>query len=250
MASVQQFLGKPATDVPFSPPSARGEADTPVAGGGGACALHASSGHEQREAFVKQPAPASHDRSSGLAAKGRRLCRFLHRDLGYLFFGVTLAYAASGLALNHLHDWNPNYSISRQETRVAALPPEQHFTRDDAANLLSRAGVDQPYLKHYAPAPDQVRIFFQNGTATFNRSTGLLVVESLKRRPLLHTFNKLHYNPGRWWTWFADVFCVALLIIAISGLFLLRGYHGIARRGGVLVVIGILFPAILVILYL
>ena len=133
---------------------------------------------------------------------------------------------------------------------MAALAPDQHFTRDDAADLLRRAGVDQPYLKHYAPTPDQVRIFFQNGNATLTRSTGLLVVESLQRRPLLYTFNKLHYNPGRWWTWFADAFCAALVIIAISGLFLLRGYHGLARRGGVLVLIGILVPVILVILYL
>ena len=95
-----------------------------------------------------------------------------------------------------------------------------------------------------------MKIFFTGGSVVLDRATGKLVVETLKRRPLLHTFNRLHYNPGRWWTWFADTYCVALLLLAISGLFLLRGHHGITRRGGVLTLIGIVVPAILVLCYL
>jgi uncharacterized protein len=179
----------------------------------------------------------------------RKWCRILHRDIGYLFFGVTVAYCISGLALNHLKDWNPNYSISRQESTVTAPAPDQPFMRTNALSALTQAGVRSKYLNHYAPAPGQVRIFFEGGNATLDRASGQLVVESVHRRPVLYLFNKLHYNPGRWWTWFADVFSAALLVVAITGLFLLRGRHGITRRGGVLVVIGILIPTVLVLLY-
>jgi len=179
----------------------------------------------------------------------RRVCRFLHRDLGYLFFGATVAYCVSGLALNHLRDWNPNYTISRRESTVSVPASDQPFKKPDALNVLAQAGVRNKYLNHYSPAPGQLRIFFEGGTATVTRESGAVVVEMTTRRPLLYTFNKLHYNPGRWWTWFADVFTAALLVVAITGLFLLRGRQGITRRGGVLVILGIVIPAVLVLLY-
>ena len=179
----------------------------------------------------------------------RKWCHVLHRDLGYLFFGATVVYSISGVALDHRNDWNSNYSITRRELTVApAGRPD--FTRQDATNLLAQAGVEGVYQKHYSPAEGVVKVFFEGGSVVWERDTGRVVVETLRRRPFLATFNRLHYNPGHWWTWFADTYCVALLLLACSGLFLLRGHHGVARRGGVLVLIGILVPTILVLCYL
>ena len=42
----------------------------------------------------------------------RKWSRILHRDIGYFFIGTTLIYAISGIALNHMSDWNPNYSVT------------------------------------------------------------------------------------------------------------------------------------------
>jgi hypothetical protein len=180
----------------------------------------------------------------------RQWFHVIHRDLGYLFFGATVVYAVSGLALNHRNNWNPNYSISRHEITIPVTDPERNFTRQDATNLLALATVEGAYQKHYSPVEGQVKIFFEGGSVVLQRESGKAVVETFKRRPLLHTFNRLHFNPGRWWTWFADSYCAALLLLAVSGLFLLRGYHGITRRGGVLVAIGILVPVGLVYFYL
>jgi hypothetical protein len=180
----------------------------------------------------------------------RKWCRIVHRDLGYLFFGVTVAYCVSGLALNHVRNWNPNYSVAREERAVAAPGLEKHLTKADVKDLLAQAGVQGAYQSHYSPAEGQLKVFFEGGNAVLDQASGKLVIESLHRRPLLNTFNRLHLNPGRWWTWFADVFTVALLVVAISGLFLLRGHHGITRRGGLLVLIGIAIPTVLVLHYL
>ena len=125
------------------------------------------------------PGPASPGAGERFVTQFRRLCRFLHRDLGYLFFGATIAYCVSGLALNHLSDWNPNYSISRQESTVAVAGPDQSFAKADALTLLAQAGVRNKYLNHYSPAAGQVRIFFEGGNATLNRSSGSLVVETV-----------------------------------------------------------------------
>ena len=155
-----------------------------------------------------------------------------------------------GIAINHRNDWNPSYTVSRVERPLPDAGTNQPITRADAGKVLELLGVGSRYLNHYSPAPGQTRIFFDGGNVTCDRNTSVAVVESLKRRPLLHTFNKLHYNPGPWWTWFADIFSGALLVVAITGLFLLRGHHGITRRGGLLVALGILGPAVLVFFYL
>jgi uncharacterized protein len=180
----------------------------------------------------------------------RRFCRILHRDLGYLFFGATIVYAVSGIAINHRDDWNPSYSIRKSELPLPAEARQESLARADAAALLKNAGITRHYQNHYSPGEGLTKIFFTNGNALLDHRKGVMTVETLSRRPLLHTFNALHYNPGRWWTWYADLFCAALLIIAITGLFLLRGKHGITRRGGALVLLGILGPALLVVLYL
>jgi hypothetical protein len=177
----------------------------------------------------------------------RRLARVLHRDLGYFFFGATLVYAASGLAINHRGNWNPSYSVVREEFPAQPAYQGGALSEQQARALLEQSGRGAAsYLQHFAPNGTSWRIFFQGGTATLDRDTLRLSVERLQKRPVLHLFNKLHYNPGRWWTWFSDAFAVALILVAVTGLFLLRGRHGITRRGGLLVLAGLLVPGVLV----
>src|SRR4051812_48710232 len=35
--------------------------------------------------------------------------RAIHRDAGYFGVGLTLVYALSGLAVNHIADWDPSF---------------------------------------------------------------------------------------------------------------------------------------------
>ncbi len=47
--------------------------------------------------------------------KLRKWSRILHRDIGFFFIGATIIYGLSGIALNHLKDWNPNYTVDLEE---------------------------------------------------------------------------------------------------------------------------------------
>lgn len=127
---------------------------------------------------------------------------------------------------------------------------DRPFTKDDARKLLAQLNVDGAYQNHYSPVAGQLKIFFQGGSLVIERDTGKAVLEVMKKRPLINTFDRLHYNPGRWWTWFADGFSVALLAMAITGIFMIQGHHGITRRGGILVAIGVVIPTVFVLLYL
>jgi len=59
----------------------------------------------------------------------------------------------------------------------------------------------------------------------------------------------LHYNPQKWWTIFSDIYAASLIILAITGLFILKGKNGITGRGAWLTILGTLIPLLFLLLY-
>jgi len=180
----------------------------------------------------------------------RRWNRVLHRDLGYFFFGVTLIYALSGIALNHMADWNPSYVITTKEVRWNSSASPPNIDKQTILAFLDEYGERDNYKKHYFPVPNRLKIFLKSGNIEINLISGTGFIEILKRRAIFYEVNFLHYNPKRLWTWFSDIYCVALILIAITGLFVLKGKKGITGRGAWLTGIGLLVPIAFLILYL
>jgi hypothetical protein len=163
---------------------------------------------------------------------------------------MTLIYALSGVALNHLADWNPSYEITRTEVHWGQPLPAEGVTRAEAAAFLTFLGEEDGYKSHYYPDHDHLRVFFKGGTVDIEATTGKGVVEKIKRRPVFFEVNFLHYNPRRAWTWFSDLYCVALMVVAVTGLFVLKGKKGITGRGAWLTGIGVALPLGFLIAYL
>ena len=166
----------------------------------------------------------------------RKWSRPVHRDLSFFFSGVLLIYAVSGFMLNHKRDFNSDYSVRRTELVFAQEIPraEQEWTRARAEELLLRVGEEGNYLKHYFPEPDRLKVFIRGGSSlTVDLASGHAVYESIRKRPVLSSLNRLHYNPSRWWTVFSDVFLAGLIVIVLSGLVMMRGPKGLRGRGGV-----------------
>lgn len=175
----------------------------------------------------------------------RKWSRSIHRDLSFLFSGVLLIYAISGFMLNHKKDWNSDYIIRQQELQFTEGFPTtpNGVTREFASSLLKKVNETGNYLKHYSPADRQIKIFIKGGsTMTVDTESGKAVYESIKKRPVLSAFNRLHYNPTRWWTIFSDIFILALVIIVLSGLIMVKGPKGLWGRGGIELIIGMLIP--------
>jgi len=94
-------------------------------------------------------------------------------------------------------------------------------------------------------------IYLKNGHITVDISSGEAYLTKVRNRPVFKEFNFLHYNkPKKLWTWFSDIFGLSLVLMAISGLFMVRGKKGITGQGAVLVIIGVLIPLIFLTLYL
>ena len=179
----------------------------------------------------------------------RRINRALHRDIGYFFFGMCIIYGVSGIALNHRHQWNPNYII-KQESFQVSIPSDVQEERALVNAILDELNEADSYRTHLLSG-NHIRIFINGGTVNVNLQDGSGNMETIRKRPVFHEINFLHYNtPRKLWTWFSDMFAAGLVILAITGLFVLKGKNGFKRRGVYFVATGVLIPVLLLYLYL
>ena len=181
--------------------------------------------------------------------KWRKWNKIIHRDLGYLCFGLTIIYVISGVAVNHIATWNPTYKISH-ETSSISLPDKSSGNENIVNHILKQLGESGKLKGVFQPSPDTLQIFIENNTITTDLNSGIVKQEKNVRRPLLFQVNFLHLNhPKKFWTWFADLYAIALGFLAITGLFILRGKNGLQGRGGWLVTAGLIIPIFFLWLY-
>jgi len=172
----------------------------------------------------------------------------LHRDFGYLFFGMTVIYALSGIAINHRHDWNPNYVIISESIQEA--PVSGKLNKSQVLQILEKYGVADDYRKHYYPYPDYLKVFLNGGIAVLDQESGEGSIDITRKRLMFREMNYLHYNPSIHWTWISDIYAGALILLALSGLLIPRGADGITARGAWLTLLGIIIPVLFIIYYL
>jgi uncharacterized protein len=178
-----------------------------------------------------------------------KLNRVTHRDIGYLIAGLTIIYAISGIALNHKHDWNPNYIIESRSFKTDINVTKESINDDVARKILKSIQQEGRYKTFYFPTGNKLTIFIEGGYLQLNALTGEGAVERISKRPFFYQINFLHYNPGVWWKYFSDIYCIALILVTVTGLFIVKGKNGITRRGAILTVIGIILPLLFLLVY-
>ncbi|MEQ1628376.1 MAG: PepSY-associated TM helix domain-containing protein [Nitrospira sp.] len=177
-----------------------------------------------------------------------RLNVALHRDIGYVCASLILAYCLSGIALNHIGDWNPDFVISKQAISLPHPFTKEEITKERIAEF-GQLVEEENYKVYDFPTSDQVKIYYDNASLHLHFSTGHGTYEKVSRRPVLYQVNVLHLNRLKGWKWAADVFAFILMILSLTGLFVLRGKYGMARRGKWLVVAGMLPPLLALLLF-
>lgn len=171
----------------------------------------------------------------------RRLNLTWHRDLGYFFSSLIIIYCISGLALNHLNDWDPDFVIYKKTVQLPV-----HLTRSqvtDEVVMVFGKMVDESHYKIYDfPTDNQVKIYYDNASLHMNLEAGMGQYEKIVKRHLFYESNVLHRNSLAGWKWVSDIFAVMLIVISVTGLFILRGKYGFRRRGVWFTLAGLLLP--------
>jgi hypothetical protein len=201
------------------------------------------------------PEPSGSEKPSGSTRPGlgalikkrwRGWLRAIHRDIGYLAVGFTIIYALSGLAINHIADWDPNFVSYTHESAIEPIP-EDVPDAEAIARVEKALGVKAP--ADTLRADDEIHLDWDNRSIVVYGETGQVVDQGRESRFFFRVANWLHYNRGKKaWTYVADVYAVMLLYLAISGIFMIKGRLGLRWRGTILVGLGIAVPITYVVL--
>lgn len=179
----------------------------------------------------------------------RKWNNILHRDIGYLIVGLTIIYSISGIAVNHIQDWNPNYSV---EKKIVTIAPLTAVSKDEQiAEAQKKLVLQEQPNDAFRPDSSTLQLFYDEKTYSIDIPTGNVLIETTRERRVLYEMNQLHLNaPKEWWTYIADLFALSLIVVAITGLFVLKGKNGITGRGAWLTTLGVLVPVVYWIYYL
>ena len=96
----------------------------------------------------------------------------VHRDIGYVAVALTLAYGLSGIAVNHIDDWNPNYSYAEHAVDIGALPAGSLVEKE--AYVVTKLGIDRRQVRgHFQETATDLRVFLVEGQeARVDMATG------------------------------------------------------------------------------
>lgn len=172
----------------------------------------------------------------------RRWFRAFHRDIGYVVVALTVAYSLSGIAVNHIDDWNPNYSYGESAIDIGALPAG---LAEREAYVIAKLDLARAEVRgHFQESETDFRVFLDEGQEVrVDTRTGRGTYKRITRRAVFFQVNALHLNNLKGaWTYIADAFALCLLVLAITGVSMMKGDRGFLGRGKYFVGAGLLVP--------
>ncbi|MEZ4901682.1 MAG: hypothetical protein R2822_07955 [Spirosomataceae bacterium] len=89
----------------------------------------------------------------------------------------------SGIALNHVDDWNPDFILTKQEL---IIPTDYHVTqiRNKELEVFSKmVGESRPKFVD-SPTKDQLKLYYKDASLHLNFSTRKGLYEHIAKRPI------------------------------------------------------------------
>jgi len=169
--------------------------------------------------------------------------RNTHRDIAYFYVGLIIAFAFSGIFLNHRRTLNPRrYTHNTKEIQIKPLSKEQV---DEAfIEEFTRQQNIEDELRRFQATEEELTISYASNDVKVNMTNGAGTIVTYRTIPLLGQMTILHQDTSNWWIYYSDFFGAAMLIIAFTGMFIEKGKNSFRSRGFKLALIGIIFPLI------
>ena len=128
----------------------------------------------------------------------RKWSRILHRDIGYFFIGTSIIYGVSGIALNHMSDWNPNYSVTLKSFTTDLNLEKAERVENTIKLLLDTVDNRKNYKKHYYKNEHTLKVFLKGGSSVMvDVDSGVGEVEYLKIDSLIGNILRVDVVNGK-----------------------------------------------------
>lgn len=174
--------------------------------------------------------------------------RNIHRDFAYFYLGLIISFSLSGIFLNHRRVWHPmRYQYASTEITLSRSVTAEQVDDDYLKGFSEEFGIDAA-PRRYAVDGNTLRITYPDHEVEVDLASGQGEIGEYRQTPLLGQMTELHVTTNNWWIYYSDVFGLAMLTIAITGMFISKGQMSFKRRGWKLALAGILFPLIFLIL--
>lgn len=170
--------------------------------------------------------------------------RNTHRDIAYFYLGLIIAFSFSGIFLNHRQAWHPRrYTYNAQEIQLKQTVVKDYVNDKFIAAFTQEYKIDDQ-LRRFSVDGNTLKVSYANNDVQIDLTSGKGKIESYRTTPILGQMTKLHVDTSKWWIYYSDVFGVAMLIIAFTGMFIQKGENSFWGRGWKLALLGIIFPLI------
>ena len=154
--------------------------------------------------------------------------RSLHRDLGYFYLGLIVAFSLSGIFLNHRNVWHPKRYSFQSDSFTLELPAERaEIDREFVDGRTAEWGLQEQF-RGFRVQDDKLVITYDDDRFEVALATGETVRETWRITPILGQMTILHVNTRLSWTLYSGIFGVAMLTIALTGMFIQKHLIGVS----------------------
>jgi len=171
--------------------------------------------------------------------------RNVHRDLGYFYLGLIIAFSISGVFLNHRKSWHPSKYQSEVKAITLEMPTEESAINQAFVDASAqKLGIDD-VVRRFKVDKGKFEVSFEKHDLRVDSKTGSGELITYKKVPLLAQMTQLHQDTSNWWIYYSDIFGIAMLTIALTGVFMIPGGSlSFKQRGWKLALLGLIFPLI------
>ncbi|CAN5450087.1 PepSY-associated TM helix domain-containing protein [soil metagenome] len=171
--------------------------------------------------------------------------RNTHRDIAYFFLGLIIAFSFSGIFLNHRQSWHPRrYVYSSKEISIPIPAGKETINDEYIATFTKSQGIEDNLRRFAVDDKNILKISYASNDVQVDIISGKGKIESYRVTPLLGQMTQLHQDTSKWWIYYSDIFGIAMLIIAMTGMFIEKGKNSFRSRGWWLAALGLIFPLI------
>jgi uncharacterized protein len=169
--------------------------------------------------------------------------RAIHRDLGYFYLGLILSYAMTGILMNHRQSWHPEkYTVETKVITFQCPQKESEITEEYVKGLGKLLNIQDKFRRHTVKK-GVLKISYEKQDVEIDIATGNGEIVTFRKTPFIAPMMQLHKDTSKWWIYYADLFALSLITIAVTGVLMYpQGKLSFMERGWKLALTGLLFP--------